>query len=201
MANELNTYGVQVRLNTKATPELVRELEPDAVFLAFGAKPIAPALPYEGPVYTFSDILSGKAAPEGRAAVIGGGLVGLETAEFLAEKGHPVTIVEMQDAVGIGVYASVVFTLRKTLAEQNAVILTGHRLTAVTTEGVTAQASGETVSIPCDFTVLALGSSPDSDTLAQFKAEFPEAVVIGDALSGRRIMEATAEGYLSALRI
>ena len=201
MANELNTYGVQVQLNTKATPELVRWLEPDTVFLAFGAEPIVPALPYEGPVYTFSDILSGKVTPEGRAAVIGGGLVGLETAEFLAEKGHPVTIVEMQDAVGIGVYASVVFTLRKALAEQNVVILTGHRLTAVTVEGVTAQANGEAVSIPCDFTVLALGSSPDSDTLAQFKAEFPEAVIIGDALSGRRIMEATAEGYLSALRI
>ena len=80
-------------------------------------------------------------------------------------------------------------------------ILTGHRLTAVTPDGVEAQANGETAQIPCDFTVLALGSKPDQVVLEQFQNAFPEAVVIGDALSGRRMMEATAEGYLHALHI
>lgn len=201
MAGELADLGVDVQLNTRATPEMVQELAPDAVFLACGASPIVPPIPYNGPVYTFEDILSGKVAPEGRAAVIGGGLVGLETAEFLAEKGHSVTVVEMRDAVGIGVYASVVFTLKKALAEHGATILTGHRLTAVTPDGAEAQAGEETVLIPCDFTVLALGSQPESPVLSQFLAVFPEAAVIGDALAGRRMMEATAEGYLRALHI
>ena len=49
--------------------------------------------------------------------------------------------------------------------------------------------------------VLALGSKPDSRALAEFQTAFPQAVVIGDALAGRRIMEATREGYLQALHI
>ena len=136
MACNLEELGVEVRLNTKATPEMVRDLEPDAVFLALGADPIVPQIPCSGPVYTFTDILTESVVPKGRAAVIGGGLVGLETAEFLAEKGYPVTVVEMQDAVGKGVYATVVLTLTKGLSEHNATILTNHQLTAVTETGI-----------------------------------------------------------------
>ena len=201
MACNLEELGVDVRLNTKATPEMVRDLEPDAVFLALGADPIVPQIPCSGPVYTFTDILTESVVPKGRAAVIGGGLVGLETAEFLAEKGYPVTVVEMQDAVGKGVYATVVLTLTKGLSEHNATILTNHQLTAVTETGIETLANGETVHIDCDFTVLALGSKPNREIVEKFLEQFPDAVVIGDALAGRRMMEATTEGYLQALHI
>ena len=201
MALELAELGVDVRLGTAATPELVKTLSPDAVILACGASPIVPNIPVDGKMYTYTEILDGSVKPEGRAAVIGGGLVGLETAEYLAEKGHPVTVVEMQDAVGVGIYASVVFTLKKGLAEHGGTILTGHRLTAVTKDGIRADAKGKTVETPCDFTVLALGAKPDADKVSAFLAAFPEAEVVGDALAGRRLMEATAEGYLRALHI
>ena len=85
MVKCLENLGVQVRLNTEATPELVKALNPSAVFLACGADPIVPDIPYDGTeVYTFADVLSGNVSLKGRVAVIGGGLVGLETAEFLA---------------------------------------------------------------------------------------------------------------------
>lgn len=198
MEAELRELGVDIRLGTKATPEMVKAFAPDAVFLACGAKPIVPAIPCQGTACTFTDVLTGTVKPEGRAVVVGGGLVGLETAEYLAEKGHPVTVVEMQDTVGNGVYASVVFTLKKALAEHGGTILTSHRLTAVTENGVELKHGDETVSVPCDFTVYAIGSKPDPTVIDAFLAEFPEAAVIGDAVSGRRIMEATAEGYLQA---
>lgn len=197
----LENLGVEVRLNTEATPELVKALNPSAVFLACGADPIVPDIPYDGTeVYTFADVLSGNVSLKGRVAVIGGGLVGLETAEFLAEQGYSVTILEMQDSVGQGVYASVVFTLTKALKEHNASILTGHRLTAVTAEGVQALTADGSAVVPCDAVVLALGSKPDEAVVSAFQSAFPGIAVIGDALAGRRIMEATTEGYLRALR-
>ena len=55
--------------------------------------------------------------------------------------------------------------------------------------------------IPCDFVVLALGSSPDQDSAQPLMEAFPDAVLIGDALRGRRMMEATAEGFLGAFHI
>ena len=201
MARELEELGVNVLLNTPATPEVLRAMEPAAVFLACGAQPIVPDIPCVKPVHTFADVLTSTASPEGEVAVIGGGLVGLETAEFLAERGCKVTLVEQLDAVGQGVYASVVLTLVKALKEHGAEILTGHRLTAVTGEGVQAQTTNGTVSIPCDHVVLVLGSRPDQTALDPFLEAFPPAVVIGDALAGRRIMEATSEGYLQALHI
>lgn len=201
MIGELEEAGVEIVLNTRATPEVVRALEPAVLFLACGAQPIVPKIPSARSMYTFADVLTGSVAVTGRVAVIGGGLVGLETGEFLAEQGCHVVLVEQMDEVGQGVYASVVFTLVKALKEHGAEILTGHRLTSVTEEGIEAQTGNHSVQIPCDSVVLALGSKPDSRALAEFQTAFPQAVVIGDALAGRRIMEATREGYLQALHI
>lgn len=201
MAVELEELGVTVRLNTRATAADVEALSPDAVIVATGARPTIPNIPCSGTVYTFEDVLSGKAVPTGRGVVVGGGLVGLETAEFLAEKGCHITLVEMLDAVGNGVYPSVVGLLKKSLADHGAVILTGHRLTEITETAVHALHGQETVEIPCDFVVLALGSSPDQDSAQPLMEAFPDAVLIGDALRGRRMMEATAEGFLGAFHI
>ena len=200
MAAELRELGVAVKLGVCATPDTVRFLKPNALILACGAKPLIPAVPCDGNTCSFADVLTGKVTPTGRVAVIGGGMVGLETAEYLADKGCAVTVVEMQDAVGAGIYASVVFTLKKFLAEYGAAILTGHRLTAVTPEGITAETAEGSVQIPCDMTVFAIGSKPDADVIEPFLEAFPEAAVVGDAVAGRRMMEATAEGYLRSLR-
>lgn len=201
LIQSLYDLDVEIRLNTEATPDMVKALNPSAVFLACGANPIIPNISYAGRVCTFADVLSGREVPEGRVAVIGGGLVGLETAKFLAERGCDVTILEMLDTVGQGIYASVVLALTQALREHGAAILTGHRLTAVTGEGVQAQTANGPAFIPCDSVVLALGSTPDAAVVSAFQDAFPQIMVIGDALAGRRIMEATTEGYLQALHI
>ena len=78
--------GVDVRLNTKADADAVRTLNPDHVIVATGGAPIVPRFCADAPVVLAQDILTGTAQAGSRALVIGGGLVGSETAEFLAEK-------------------------------------------------------------------------------------------------------------------
>lgn len=95
--NELKRLGVTVLLNTQGTVEEIRHLHPDVVIAACGSHPFIPRI--EGAdqnfVVTAHDVLMGKAAPGRRVAVIGGGLVGAETADMLAMQAEQVSIVEM----------------------------------------------------------------------------------------------------------
>ena len=92
--------GVNIRLNTEATEEPLRALAPDAVILATGSVPLVLA---ECGYVTAQDLLLSKTAAGRRALVVGGGMVGCEAAEYLAERGHQVAIVEMKDVIAADV--------------------------------------------------------------------------------------------------
>lgn len=94
--------GVKIVLNTEVTADLIKKDAPDAVIVATGSETLvlpfikgitAPEIVHGG------DCLSGKRPVGHKVLVVGGGMVGAETAEFLAEKGHDVSIIEMRDAI------------------------------------------------------------------------------------------------------
>ena len=91
----------RIRTNTPVTPALIAAEKPDAVIIAIGSKPIIPNIPGadSGCVVESHKLLAQKDVSAGKAVVIGGGLVGMEVAEFLAGKGSSVTVVEMKDSV------------------------------------------------------------------------------------------------------
>ena len=93
MASQVQRMGVEVRLNTPVTPELIEEIKPAAVFNCIGATPLIPKIPgAEGAhVANSHDVLAGKVKPTGKVVIIGGGMVGMEVAELLAEQGCTVT--------------------------------------------------------------------------------------------------------------
>ena len=95
----LPALGVNIHLNTEATKEIMNAA--DAVIVAVGAHDLK--LPIPGAdgdnVVSSWDVLAGKCDVKGHCAVIGGGLVGTETAEYLLEKGCTVSIIEMMDKI------------------------------------------------------------------------------------------------------
>lgn len=104
LIHQAEKAGVDIRLNTEATPESVAAMKPDAILSAVGADPFI--LPIPG--VDGKNVLTAEAAydkvREGaelgeNLVVLGGGLVGCETGLFLAERGHDVTIIEMQDEI------------------------------------------------------------------------------------------------------
>ncbi|MDU3243866.1 MAG: FAD-dependent oxidoreductase [Clostridiales bacterium] len=103
---EFERLGVEVRLHTEATPELIMECEPDGVIIATGSVSVVPSkIPgiHGENVYTVEEVLSGKAnLKEKKVVVIGAGLTGLETAEYLGDLGNKVTIVDMLGEVAPG---------------------------------------------------------------------------------------------------
>ncbi len=85
----------------------------------------------------------------------------------------------------------------------NVDIRTSHKLVSISDGFATVEdiANGSTVDLPCDNVVLALGSVPRTSIVNEIQSAFPDAIVIGDAVAGRRIMEATAEGYARGLTV
>ena len=86
------------KLETEVTPELVEKTKPDAIIVATGSEPLIPDIPgiQDKRVVTARDVLADKVKITNKKVVVaGGGMVGAETAEFLAEQGNKVTIIEM----------------------------------------------------------------------------------------------------------
>ena len=131
----------------------------------------------------------------GSVAVVGGGLVGLEAAEYLAERGTPVTVIEMLDEVGTDLGQLRRICVLEALADEGVEQLTGTTVLAVKTGAVVVEQGGVTREVPCDTVVIAMGSRPDDHTaLAKHCAERGIAFhVVGDAVRARRALDAIAE--------
>ena len=84
MAKKAERLGVDIRMNTKVTPEMIEEIKPHTVMNAIGAESIIPPIPGVDKAFVKDshDVLDGKAEATGNVVVIGGGMVGMETAEY-----------------------------------------------------------------------------------------------------------------------
>ena len=191
---------VEIRLNTEVTPELVAEINPDALFLALGSTPVVFPLPgietaqHATTAYTNLDAL-GKTV-----AVMGGGLVGCETALFLAETGRDVTIIEMQNDVAPDANWMHRVGMLQSFAQQgNLHVRTGLRCMAVTEEGVETQdKDGKTVVIPAESKVYAFGQrSVAADKLMAL--DVPVIRIIGDCHQVGKTNGAIFDGYHAAM--
>ncbi len=194
---QVKRADIEVRLGAAATPEAVQALHPCGVFVACGAEPVIPAVPctQADHVCTAQDVLLGRVKLHGRVAVIGSGMTGLETAEMLALDGCRVALVEMLDAIGAGVYPTVVADIMGRIAPHDPQVLTGYRLEQVLADSVdlVRVSDGSALSVPADFVVMSVGVRPRSAEVNAFRSAFPDARVIGDARLGGRILDATQD--------
>ena len=198
MQAQLKDAGVDVRLGTKADLAAVQETGAEAVFLAAGGRPVLPEIPGIGKAVTAEEVLKMDAPPEGKKIVIiGGGVTGLETAEYLAEK-NTVTVVEMLDKIGGSLYPSVVMHLAQEIMKNGGSIAKGKRLTAIE-EGAVCVAdvgTGEETRIPADTVILAMGVRSSRPDYEAFRAAFGEKLIlVGDSSRPGQIYDALHSGH------
>ena len=180
--------------------QAIRARAPQAVVLALGADPVIPSVPgIDSPkVFDCVTALTGTQVPGQRIVVVGGGLVGCETALGYAREGRSVTIVEALPQIlsaGIPVPESNEQMIKDLLAEAGVTIRTGCPLTAVTGDGITvAEGSGET-SIPADAVILAVGFRPRPSLAASLTGSGMEVYQVGDGSKVGSVMTAVATGY------
>ena len=198
MEAQLKDAGVEVRLSTPATLQAVKDTGAEAVFMAAGGTPVLPDIPGIERAVTAEEVLRNGAPVTGpNIVIIGGGVTGLETAEYLAP-GNKVTVVEMLDKVGGNLYPSVVMHLAQEIMKSGGAIAKGKKLTAVSDKEVTVKdvSSGETASIPADTVILAMGVRSDRPQDEEFRREYGDKyILIGDSLKPGQIYDALHSGH------
>ena len=202
---QITRRGVDVRLNAPVTPALIEELKPDVVINAIGALPIIPPIPSINlpHVKNSHEILGGKASVEGNVVVIGGGLVGLETAEYLSDKGCKVTVVEMLEGLGTDLGTTRKVCVMENLYMEGVTQMPNCKCLEITTDGVVVDNGGEKQTISCDYVVAAVGvhSADFSSEEALCREKGIPVYTIGDAEKPRRAIDATADAARIAREI
>ncbi len=200
--------GAEIHLDTEVTPELVEQVNPDAVIVASGSTYVHPNIPGIDldKVKTVSDVENHRVPVGEHVVVCGGGIVGLECAVMLGMEGKQVTVIDQipleKFADGMPVFNHI--ELNYQLEKYGVTLVGGQKITAFGENGVeTMDASGEKQTFAGDTYVLALGVKPDNRLAQQLLSTYAEGVyVVGDCVStGRVLADANQEAFHAAIRI
>jgi 2,4-dienoyl-CoA reductase-like NADH-dependent reductase (Old Yellow Enzyme family)/thioredoxin reductase len=200
----LKKSGVQIKLGTRVTADLVAAAKPDALILATGSSPLSPEIPgvHLRHVVQAIDVLLDRVKVEGRVAVIGGGNVGCEVAIFLAERGVQVVLLEMLPYVAHGIPRLLGKEIKEILKNRGVEILTGRKLVRIEENRLVCEDVEKKESfLSVDQVVLAVGAKPKDDLAKSLKALIAETYLIGDCLEPRKAVEAIDEGAKVAHRL
>lgn len=202
-AKQCREAGVEIRLQTKATKELVEKEAPDAVIIAAGSRPLILPIPgIDGENVTIvNDYYLEKEKVGEEVVVLGGGLAGCEAAIHLAKEGKKVTIVEMRDELAPDAnvrHRPLLLKEIQTLAE----IRTGLKGLEVTPEGVVCgDRDGNRHLIKGGSVICALGQRARTDVVEALRDTAPYVAVVGDCAKVSTITNAVYQGYHAALDI
>lgn len=147
------------------------------------------------------DVLSGKTAVSDPVVIIGGGEVGLEVAEYLAEKGRRVTVIEALDELARGLPEIVKLPLLIRLEELDVAIRTKATVKEIQKEAVIIQWKGLETKVNANTVILAVGYESNQQLFDRVKGRVSEAYLIGDSVKPRRLLEAIQEGFEIGIKI
>ena len=197
---------VDLRVNTEATEELLKELKPDAIILATGSNPLILPIPglKECGYITAQDMLDGKGSVGKKVLVVGGGMVGCEAAEYLAERGHEVGIIEMKDIIAADVTKENRRYMFENFEAHKVLLCPGAKVSTFYTDGVDySLADGTEGSLRgYDNIILAMGSRSNTALKETCEQVADKVLVIGEALKapGNAVL-ATGDALAAALEI
>ena len=190
--------GVDVRLNTRVTKEVVDEIKPDVLIAAVGSEPFAVPVPgHDGPNVVFGAYLTPETPVGEKVVIIGGGFIGCEEAVDLAKKGHDVTILEMIDDLAVNCGRMHRIALMHEIETSERIHqATGMRCSKIDETGVYAlDKDGNEVFYPCDTVVMASGMRARYEEVEALRPLVKEFYVIGDARLVGKIMNGTRDAY------
>ena len=197
--------GVHLCMGQTRTAEQLKDAGFEAVINAVGAHSAAPRIPGIDSVNVADawKVLAGEQQVYGTVAVIGGGMVGCETAEYLAARGCKVSVIEMMDKIAAGESATILPTLLENYKTYGVEQYPSHKVKEFRMDAVVCEnKDGAEVTIPCDHIVLAMGARSNAFDAAALEAANIPVYAIGDAAGkAADISNAIRTGYDTACQL
>ena len=197
--------GVHLCMGQTRTAEQLKDAGFEAVINAVGAHSAAPRIPGIDSVNAADawKVLAGEQQVYGTVAVIGGGMVGCETAEYLAARGCKVSVIEMMDKIAAGESTTILPTLLENYKTYGVEQYPSHKVKEFRMDAVVCEnKDGAEVTIPCDYIVLAMGARSNEFDAAALEAASIPVYSIGDAAGkAADISNAIRTGYDTACQL
>ena len=197
--------GVHLCMGQTRTAEQLKDAGFEAVINAVGAHSAAPRIPGIDSVNVADawKVLGGEQQVYGTVAVIGGGMVGCETAEYLAARGCKVSVIEMMDKIAAGESTTILPTLLENYKTYGVEQYPSHKVKEFRMDAVVCEnKDGAEVTIPCDYIVLAMGARSNEFDAAALEAASIPVYSIGDAAGkAADISNAIRTGYDTACQL
>ena len=197
--------GVHLCMGQTRTAEQLKDAGFEVVINAVGAHSAAPRIPGIDSVNVADawKVLAGEQQVYGTVAVIGGGMVGCETAEYLAARGCKVSVIEMMDKIAAGESTTILPTLLENYKTYGVEQYPSHKVKEFRMDAVVCEnKDGAEVTIPCDYIVLAMGARSNAFDAAALEAAGIPVYSIGDAAGkAADISNAIRTGYDTACQL
>lgn len=199
LVRQAEKSGVETKLGEDISAKQIEGERPDVVIVATGVLPSIPDIPgvERENVVLATDVLLGRKDVGEKVVIIGGEMVGCETAEFLADRGKKVTVVRRGPRMATKVGAVQRVRLLARLAEKGVSLLPGvQKYEEITDAGlVLIDRDGQKRTIEADTIVIAAGAKGNIELAKQLEGKISSLYVIGDCAEPRDIMEAIDEGF------
>jgi 2,4-dienoyl-CoA reductase-like NADH-dependent reductase (Old Yellow Enzyme family)/thioredoxin reductase len=203
LRRNVKKLGIKVVLDKNADAETVASFKPDVVILATGSKiePIAIEKTGNDNVESATQVFRDDSYVGENVVILGGGAVGLETAEYLAEKGKKITVIEKFDDVGSGIPNIIKIPLMIHLQEKKVKIHKRTSILKILNDDVTIECEGYKKQIKGDTILLATGELPDTVLSEELRDIIPEIHLIGDCHRTGDMLSAICHGFKTGLQI
>ena len=203
-------------MNTEFSTELYKDGAYDLVIMATGASSVVPAsIPGIEKAITAVDLLEKDIDPGETVIVVGGGMVGCETAVDLAQKGKKVTIVEMLPDVLSSEFVPQQhkMMLLDMIKAYNVDVCADYKLAEVTDEGavvevakklftidmggslLTSLKAGDRKTLKADKVILSVGLKPNKTITEELRALGAEVIEVGSTKRAGNVIDATHDAY------
>jgi 2,4-dienoyl-CoA reductase-like NADH-dependent reductase (Old Yellow Enzyme family)/thioredoxin reductase len=200
LSSRARKAGVEIKLKSDVTPATIEKEKPDVLIMATGSSSLIPNIPgvAGSNVVLAEDVLTGAKTVSGNVIIVGGGMVGCETAEFLLERTKgitQVTVIEMLSRMADNVSPTYRPFFLARLKKEGIKMETNTIVQEITKEGVKVEQKGVAGFFKGDAVVLAAGFKSNPTLDEKTRAKIPEVYEIGDCARPRMIKEAIEEGF------